>query len=765
MISVVFVSAGSVDVTLISYDSNTQLAKIQVENSDNVDYHNVYMDIRNGLVRNKLIDILTPGTSVIAYQTITPGEYNIKIDSDEGELYSNVMNFLEKTEEYKSDEAKQREAEEEERLRTLAEENEKRILGQFQEQVPPEDEVKKVSFYDIFPRFSLKDLWKYIVVIGAIVLLLLFLLKSKKFKIKKISLSILFLFFLLFFIRDVDAFCCNDACYNSGVCCNDVWLSQGCAYKLGGQTSVACPGQRLGACLVCDCSAGCIWIPTVSECTAPYDCKKCDISYDLGVPTSSSCSTVTSGQTSSCCDGSEEYCDVSGNCVGDTDCSSYIINTACDQDTSCTWCSRCKRYWDNTDYRYASIYDNSYGGVCIEGSGEADCGDENYECDISGSNLCNAQCEVDVDCNEVGKCVISGFKGWKKWINPNGDCDYLEPNYYCACYFNPTGSTDYCADSSILDNYPNVDGQIRACSSSCDQDSECASGNCYDPTESNPCTCEPVAQCDITNVYWSKTEGGTEGNGNDFTVNNYTKVWINIIGDQNCKNLEVTLSYWEQDIVGTQQVDSVVRASLPSSLQFPDESGTTLIIKKSWYARWSDDPFPGDGNADYRFRATRGSDYEDSESLTVTKTESIVCGNGRVEYWDSEQCETDQHCKDGEYGFSGNYCGDSGDPVGACICGENLGEDDNITRFRIPNPCEDDNDGDDYGTQNVRYVIVNRTAISDPDGTVIISEQTQIEECVLGLYDIPFISILGILIALSIIVTFYLRKSFYNSKK
>lgn len=86
------VSAQSLEINLISYDSELGNARIQVINNANTDFNDVKMKIDNAAGTN-IVDTLPKDSSTSTFQTISPGSHDITITTKEGITLTKKLYF------------------------------------------------------------------------------------------------------------------------------------------------------------------------------------------------------------------------------------------------------------------------------------------------------------------------------------------------------------------------------------------------------------------------------------------------------------------------------------------------------------------------------------------------------------------------------------------------------------------------------------------------------------------------------------------------
>lgn len=88
------VSAQSgIDITLSTYDSTSNEAKIQIINLDDIDYHDIYLTI-DTWTPVKIVNTLGAKSGAVILKIIPPGERVLKVTTQEGVSVEKKMNFL-----------------------------------------------------------------------------------------------------------------------------------------------------------------------------------------------------------------------------------------------------------------------------------------------------------------------------------------------------------------------------------------------------------------------------------------------------------------------------------------------------------------------------------------------------------------------------------------------------------------------------------------------------------------------------------------------
>ncbi len=296
------VSADSVlFVQLASYDSETQLAKIHIQNNGDVTLHkvNVYID---GVKTGRAAGSLPPSKALIYFQSLPPGEHEVTIKTEESFEITKTIIFPKTEQQIKEEIIK------EEETKQLIEELREKEIGERNKQeaeeiVTPIEQVQYVDDKIDYTNYT------YLLAFIGILLLVLIIIKLKKGR--KPILLLCSLFVLVFAPASVSAVCCEDTCHTYGVCCSDVWYI-GCEASDG---TVYCPGQVLGVCLVCKCTDinNCEWKINNALCSS---CTECSVSYAAGAPSGSSCSINSPIYSSGACGRCThpDACNGMGNC-------------------------------------------------------------------------------------------------------------------------------------------------------------------------------------------------------------------------------------------------------------------------------------------------------------------------------------------------------------------------------------------------------------------------------------------------------------------
>ena len=86
------VSAQNFDINLVSYNPETQNARIQIINTASANFHDIKMKIDN-IVEIHLAETLNSGLSFSTFQTISSGEHEIAITTKEGVTFTKKLYF------------------------------------------------------------------------------------------------------------------------------------------------------------------------------------------------------------------------------------------------------------------------------------------------------------------------------------------------------------------------------------------------------------------------------------------------------------------------------------------------------------------------------------------------------------------------------------------------------------------------------------------------------------------------------------------------
>lgn len=103
------VSAQNFDITLVSYNPETQNARIQIINRASANFNDIKMEIDN-IVEIPLAETLGAGLSFSTFQTIYPGQHEITITTKEGISYTKKIYFPPSEKQIQQDVEKQKQA-------------------------------------------------------------------------------------------------------------------------------------------------------------------------------------------------------------------------------------------------------------------------------------------------------------------------------------------------------------------------------------------------------------------------------------------------------------------------------------------------------------------------------------------------------------------------------------------------------------------------------------------------------------------------------
>ncbi len=151
------VLAQNFNIRVITYDPETQNARIQIQNTASTDFNDLKMKI-DDIVKKDLAPFVKAGSSFSIFLTVTPGEHTITLTTKEGITETRKLYFSPSEEQLKESLEKQKQlAEQQKRIKA---ETEKPL------EIP---ETKKFDFRYLY------------ILIGLIALIIIYLL-YKKFK-------------------------------------------------------------------------------------------------------------------------------------------------------------------------------------------------------------------------------------------------------------------------------------------------------------------------------------------------------------------------------------------------------------------------------------------------------------------------------------------------------------------------------------------------------------------------------------------------------
>ncbi len=189
LLAVNIVSAAGIELFLNNYDSKAMQAKIQIKNTGETGYGEVYLSV-DGAEPTKVANGIGKGMSVVVIATVLPGSHLIKVTTKEGASAEKRFNFaktldqiLQEKEEGKLTAVSASNAEQDANYQKLLEEQKKKIEEMKQteeeaEKTPEQRQAAEVAAAEK-PKFNTKILVITLVVILFAFGIVYYLLKGK----------------------------------------------------------------------------------------------------------------------------------------------------------------------------------------------------------------------------------------------------------------------------------------------------------------------------------------------------------------------------------------------------------------------------------------------------------------------------------------------------------------------------------------------------------------------------------------------------------
>jgi len=254
---------------------------------------------------------------------------------------------------------------------------------------------------------------------------------------------------------------------------------------------------------------------------------------------------------------------------------------------------------------------------------------------------------------------------------------------------------------------------------------------------SNLCSCIPKPDCKLNEAYWANYNNIDIPIANNTVLLNNTRVKLVQKGLYCDESDNIRYIVYEEDFISDTQL-----------FNFTTSFNNDVAVK-DWNAVWMDDGYL-QGDPEYYFKTAliSNGDGNKSQLIQVNETNGAVCGNNVFDEGFGEICDATD--------LGNNGCEAGWSCLSTCDgCYQDQG--DNLTAFRIPNPCIDDGDGDDYGSRLVFYFVRN-TTIQDPsEQGYIVRQWQQEEECIVPIgLKVSFFDIKTTIAVVLILIGYYL---------